>query len=116
MKMIPKNELLNDTQIRWSIERGLQLVCETVFDIGSHILVGSFDLSPPNYQDVINMLREKGVISEDLGKKFKGLGGFRNILVHDYLEINSEEIYNKLQNRLGDFDQFVKEVVTYITS
>lgn len=114
LKKIKKDDFLQSVQLQWSIERGFQIVCEAVFDIGNHILVGNFDLAPSNYQSVIDMLVEKKVLSADLGKEFGGLGGFRNILVHDYMEVKPEEIYDKLQNRLGDFEMFIKEVVVWL--
>ena len=42
------------------------------------------------------------------------MAGLRNILVHDYLEINLEHIYLLLQNNLIDFKQFAKEVSEHI--
>lgn len=114
MKKIPERDFLNDISLQWSAERGLQIVCEAVFDIGNHILVGHFDLAPTDYQSIINLLGKNDVISADLYKNFSGLGGFRNILVHDYAEIDSKEILNKLQNRLVDFERFIREIVDWI--
>ena len=36
---------------------------------------------------------EKGVISQELFQKMKGLGGVRNILIHEYREIDLDLIY-----------------------
>jgi uncharacterized protein YutE (UPF0331/DUF86 family) len=38
------------------------------------------------------------------------MAGFRNILVHEYLEIDRRKVYRVLRDDLGDFDRFVKAV------
>ena len=114
MRKIERKDFLGDTRLQWSVERGFQIICEAVFDIGNHILVGKFSLAPSNYQSIIDELAKKGIITDELNKHFSGLGGFRNILVHDYMEIDAEEVYAKLKDRLGDFDMFIREVVGWL--
>lgn len=36
---------------------------------------------------------------------------FRNILVHDYLEIDSTIVHHNLTGDLEDFDQFSQEII-----
>lgn len=114
IKKLSKKDFLESVQTQWSAERGLQIVCEAVFDIGNHILVGKFDETTTNYQSIITLLSKRGVISKGLSNKFERLGGFRNLLVHDYAEIKTEEVYEKLQTRLEDFDLFVREILAWI--
>lgn len=114
IKKISEEEFMKDLKLQWSVERGLQIICEAVFDIGNHILVGGFNSTPTDYQSIINMLAEKRVISAELSKRFTGLGGFRNILVHDYTEIDSKEIYNKFKTKLDDFEMFIKEIIGWL--
>ena len=114
LKKIKKEEFIKDKMYQWSVERGFHIVCEAVFDIGNHILVSEFNCAPSNYQSVIDLLNEKSVISDKLRDVFRGLGGFRNILVHDYLDLELDGIFDKLQNRLGDFDLFIQEVAVWI--
>ncbi len=37
---------------------------------------------------------------------------FRNILVHDYLDINSAIVYAHLTDEINDFEQFAQEIGT----
>ncbi|MBI1818212.1 MAG: DUF86 domain-containing protein [Deltaproteobacteria bacterium] len=61
----------------------LQLGAEIIFDIGNHILSAYFGTSAQDYEDILPQLATRGVIPEALHQRLKGLGGFRNILVHD---------------------------------
>ena len=38
------------------------------------------------------------------------LAGFRNVLVHEYLEIDRHRVYRALEDDLGDFEKFVRAV------
>ena len=42
------------------------------------------------------------------------MAGFRNILVHQYLEIDHRLVYDALQNRLDDFRAFANYVVLFM--
>jgi len=67
----------------WAAERGLQVAAEALFDIGNHILAGHFHAAPKDYEDITRLLADRGVLTAELAAKLKGLGGFRNILVHE---------------------------------
>jgi uncharacterized protein YutE (UPF0331/DUF86 family) len=40
-----------------------------------------------------------------------GVVRFRNILVHDYLDINQELVHSHLTQRLDDFERFAREIL-----
>jgi len=42
------------------------------------------------------------------------MAGLRNILVHDYLEIDNALVHRILSKRLVDFDAFSKQIVEYV--
>ena len=41
-----------------------------------------------------------------LAKRLKGWMGFRNVLVHLYLEIDHDRSYDTICNELGDLEEF----------
>ncbi len=79
-----RDEYRADTDAQWIIERGLEIGSSIVLDIGNHILAGAFQISVDEYEQIIERLREKDVISAGLHAELRGLGGFRNVLVHGY--------------------------------
>jgi len=38
------------------------------------------------------------------------MAGFRNILAHDYAEINYDIVYDVLQNRLSEIEEFIQQI------
>lgn len=114
LRASPKEELLSQFEKYWAAEHGLHLAAETIFDIGNHILAGKFGENPRGYDEIIPKLAEKGVITQALAKRFEKVGGFRNILVHEYMTVDKEKVYDRLQEGLGDFHQFIKEILLWL--
>ncbi len=103
-----------DADIQWIIERGLEIGASTIFDIGNHILSGAYQTSVEEYEQILMKLQEKQVISKGLYDELRGLGGFRNILVHGYLSLNTELVYGHYKKALDFFPKFIAEIVKWL--
>lgn len=97
------------------VERSMQLAVEAVLDIGRNIIAIEKLPKPSNNDEIFDILVEAGILSENLTKRIKGMGGFRNILVHGYLTVDYNQIYQNLK-RLADFEDFAIEIKDYIKS
>ena len=100
----------DDRRQRWAVERGLQVGAEVVLDVGNHILSAHFGESAQDYEDIIARLGARGVIASSLREELKGLGGFRNILVHGYLQLDPIRVAEALQAAPGRFSRFATAV------
>ena len=98
----------------WAAERGLQLGAEIVLDVGNHVLSAHFGVSAQDHEDVIVQLERCGVISRALRERLKGLGGFRNILVHDYLRLDPDRVAAHLARAPRDFSEFAAAVRAWV--
>lgn len=114
LKVYSFEEVCSDFKKQWEIEHGLQLAIQNLVDIGSHILSALGKNKCEDYTEVIDKLGSEGIIPSDFAKKIRGMAGLRNILVHDYLEIDLKTIYEILQNRLTDFDAFRRYITIFI--
>ncbi|MBN2372409.1 DUF86 domain-containing protein [bacterium] len=50
-------------------------------------------------------------MSTELFNKIKGLGGFRNILIREYIAIDIDEEYQNFQEALDVFKEFGREIL-----
>jgi uncharacterized protein YutE (UPF0331/DUF86 family) len=98
----------------WAAERGLQLGAEIVLDIGNHILSARFGVSAADYEDIITQLGATGVIDDVLRDRLRGLGGFRNILVHGYTRVDAARVHEMLARVPGDFSAFAGAIRTWL--
>lgn len=114
LRRVPREEFLASHRHYWLAERGLHLAAEAVFDAGNHILSGSLNVHPSDYEDVLEKLAVHKVIPWDLRERLRGLGGFRNILVHAYLDIDEGRVYETIQEELEAFDAFARELEAFL--
>ncbi len=107
--------LRTDSDRLWAIERGLQLCAQNALDIASH-LSSAAGLDPANYGSSIDCLVEANVLPPAFGKRFRGIAGFRNVLVHGYLDIDVDRIAHMLAERLDDFEHFASHVDRWLAT
>ena len=105
-----EEHFLKDPLIYGNAERYLQLAIQAVLDISNHI-VADMQLSlPADNRQLFEVLAKHKVFSAPLAKKLISMAGFRNVLVHEYLEIDRRRVYRALKDDLGDFEKFIKSV------
>jgi len=65
------------------------------------------------YAEIIDILGEEGVLPKRFAARIRGMAGLRNILVHDYLDVDPAELRKRL-GRLKDFERYCRYVVEYL--
>ena len=105
-----------DLRDDWAIERGLQLGAEAVLDIGNHILSAHFGTSARDHEDIITRLGDVGVLPTELRDQLRGLGGFRNILVHGYLSLDPARVRRFAEHAPADFRAFSVAIRVWLES
>ena len=108
-------ELDTDTEGRWIVERGLQLCAQNALDIATHI-AASRGRDVPDYASAIDELGRLGVLDLEFAREFRSVAGFRNVLVHGYMHVNPNVLFELLHERLGDFEAFAAHVEAYLGS
>ena len=95
-------------------ERYLQLAIQCVLDISNHV-VADLRLNLPNdNKELFEMLANQKILPKGLAAKLTSMAGFRNILVHEYLEIDRRRVFRVLKKDLGDFEKFIRAVARLI--
>ena len=66
--------------------------------------------------EAILALSDEKIIPKEFAEKIKGMPGFRNRIIHDYLpnEFDAEKLFENLQN-LNDFKKFSKYILEWIS-
>ncbi|HEX5043647.1 MAG TPA: DUF86 domain-containing protein [Candidatus Polarisedimenticolaceae bacterium] len=106
-------DLEKDREERWIVERGLQLCAQNVLDVATH-LAASAGHDVPDYASALDRLQELGVLSPEFVQRFRGIAGFRNVLVHGYLEVDLRVLHTVLEERFDDFGTFARLVRRYL--
>lgn len=103
----------NNLDRAWIIQHGLQLSIQVILDIGNHILAGAGNPAK-DYSEIFEKLGQIDVIPADFAESIKSMAGLRNILVHEYADLNLEKLVDALNNRLDDFSKFSVHVMEYL--
>ncbi len=107
-------EIKSSVLTTWAVEHGLQIAIQQLIDIGNYILASTVDSRIENYIDVFDKLGVNKIIPEDFAEGIRGMAGFRNLLVHEYADVDLVRVYGVLQTQLDDFRQFAEYVKNYL--
>lgn len=114
-KITSKKTFLSDKVIQKFIERTLQQTIEAMLTIGEMITAEQGLKKPEKHDDIFDILAQEGKIyPQKFASELWGLGGFRNLLVHDYIKLDLNKVYNNLIKGIPLFKQYAKYIAKYI--
>jgi len=71
-----------------AVERGLQILIESVIGLSRYVLSTCFAINVPRSREAIDELKRLGEFTAGEREKLNKIIGFRNVLVHDYLNVD----------------------------
>lgn len=110
MAALDYGAFVSDRRNYRAAERYLHLAFEAVFEIGTHV-IASLGLSrPERYSDVLPILEQAGLVKSETARALKDLAGFRNLLVHEYGNVDRQRLHGFIKQRLGDLRRFGSDI------
>lgn len=109
----PRSDVDRDPDLRDIAERHLEVAAQCCLDICHRIIALEGARKARDYRDTILRMGELGVLPPDFAIQLAPIAGFRNILIHEYLLIDWDEVYHNLQN-LDDLHQFVAYIRAWL--
>ncbi len=106
----------SDWKTQRIVERTLQIMIETCADIANHIVSDRSMRAPISYADTFRVLLENNIIDSELFIIMEKMAKFRNVVVHQYEEVDSEIVIVILKKHLRDFDRFIDAILAYLKS
>ncbi|OHE57750.1 MAG: hypothetical protein A2Z47_04990 [Thermodesulfovibrio sp. RBG_19FT_COMBO_42_12] len=96
------------------VERTLQMMIETCADIANHIISDAGMRVPTGYSDTFKVLFENNFIDRELFPIMEKMAKFRNIIIHQYEEVDAEIVIAILKKHLPDFERYKEAVLAYL--
>jgi len=103
---------LKDNVAQDVVEYNLFQIVNHLIDIFQHTVVDEEYGFPETAYEAAHILFKKGILSKEDVEIFKQMVGFRNVVGHDYINVDKEIVYNILTQ--GDKD--VRALITRIVS
>lgn len=114
-RSLSREVYVNDREQRAIVEREFQTAIEACIDIARLVITDLGEEMPPTNADAFALLAERGVLTDDTGKRMQSAAGFRNVLAHNYGgEIDDLLVYDHLQEDLEWFPAFLADIRTYV--
>lgn len=105
-----EQELKGDLTLRGAVERYLYLLSQATIDLAEAVISFKDFRRPQTHSESFDILQEEKLISTDLTEKLVKMAKFRNIIAHDYEDLDFGIIYDVLQNHLRDVEEFLKQI------
>ena len=113
-EMVDKKRFLSDQMAQDAILKALEQITEATITIATMIIAQCGFRKAENNEELFVILAEEKIYPRKFAEQLKGIGGFRNILVHDYININLELVYRNLQKGLPLFKKFARYIARFL--
>ncbi|MFB6097755.1 MAG: DUF86 domain-containing protein [Salinibacter sp.] len=104
-----RSDFDEDPYLRDIAERNLEVAAQCCIDICNRTIALENAPKPQDYYEAIRKQGELGVLPSEFADQLAPLAGFRNVLAHQYLGVNWDEVYAHL-HQLDDLDRFAKHI------
>lgn len=95
-------------------ERYLERIINRVIDVNYHLVKEIGCYSPTGYSESFRDMGKLEILKNGFSHKLVAVGGFRNILVHDYDEIDESQVYQNIKLCCEDIPEYIKQVKSFI--
>ena len=103
-------EIVNDLTLKGAIERYLYLLVQSSLDLAEALISYKKLRRPATFSECFEILNEAKLIDKDLMHKMVKMAKFRNVITHDYEELDYEIVYDIFKNRLIDVEDFINTI------
>ena len=100
---------------RWidSVKYNFVVAIECCVDVGQHLCAVQGWGPPSTNADTFRLLGDHGVLPGDLAERMARASGFRNVLVHEYVDVRDDLVLANL-GRTADIRQFVSAIADWL--
>jgi uncharacterized protein YutE (UPF0331/DUF86 family) len=111
LRDISLNDFMEDRDKRDIASFRLIVATEAAIDMCLHVAARMLKQVPEEYAGCFSLLSDHGIIDKDLSIRLGKMARFRNLLVHQYWEIDYSRMYEIICGvDLEDFEEFVRQI------
>ena len=110
-------EIVSDFRKQATIERLLERIINRAIDINQHLIVelstGEME-SPKDYTETFLKLSDLKICPKEFIENISKSVGTRNVLTHDYDEVDYSKIYSSINDCLKDYYQYCDYILKFL--
>ena len=101
-----KEKIRRNVDVRGAVERYLYLEAQAAIDLAEAVIAHNDFRKPTTMSEAFYILNEEKIISGKLTEKLVRMVGFRNVLAHDYEDIDYDIVYESTARRIKRYRGF----------
>lgn len=105
---------LTDIFQKATLERVAHMMLDSVLDVGNMMIDGFIMRDPGSFDDIVDILLDEKVITDEMAESYKKLIPHRKELVQYYTNIDHQKIYDAFKENLFAFEQYPNRIRTYL--
>ena len=110
---LTRDDLFTNTTEQRAVERMFENVIQACSDLAKHIAAQDFEDSNETAANAIRVLCKENIIDSRTMQTLVSAIGFRNILAHEYGNVDYAEVYHNLQSGLDVFNDFSQQIAVW---
>ena len=110
----PYEEFVTDPVAGTLAERYLERIVNRAIDVNFHLIRAEGKPPPDDYTDSFLALGRFGIIDASVARSVAPSAGVRNILMHEYDDLDTKKFYTSLENAVKHFPAYVRSVTDFI--
>jgi len=107
--------LERDRMLRHGVERVLGQLVELAVSINGHIGATLLGRTPKDYRTSFALAQEAGALMPELVTRLQASVGLRNVLTHEYVDIDLEIVAGAVISAGQDYAQYVQQMALWMT-
>jgi len=97
-----------------AVERILILVVDLAVDINNHVAAADLGEVADDYKLTFPLAAKAGLITRELAEKLGPSAGTRNVLVHQYLDVDPRKVVLAASLAVEQYGEYVRQVAAYV--
>lgn len=114
IKIFDENKEWDTLMQQAALERLTHTMIEAILDVGNAMIDGFIMRDPGSYEDIIEILMDEKVITEEMGAGLKSIVMWRKELVQNYTAVEHTQLQSDFHTYLPILKQFAPKVNDYL--
>ncbi len=107
---------LDSTINKLALQRIGHNLMESMMDVGNLMIDGFIMRDPGSYEDIIDILVDEKVITQEMDEPLKAVVGLRKMLVREFIQVDDQKVLDVLTSSLPAIKEFSPKVQDYLTN
>lgn len=114
-KSLSFDQIAKDYRNHKIVERIIEVVINEAIDINQHLIVkGGYSELPFDFKESFLLLVKLGVYPKDFADEISRSVGLRNILVHQYRELDENFFYGAIKESVAQYARYCDFILEYL--